>query len=278
MFLAILTMKAHSVASILPVMSRTASVATAPLFGVLGGMGPLATADFYRRLVERTPASSDQDHLRVAIWADPTVPDRTAALLGTGPSPVSRLLDGLRWLELAGADYVAMPCNTAHAYLEDLRAATRVEILDMVSTTLEQARWMLPALRRLGVLSTRGTRAAAIYEKAARRLDVGVIQVTDEIQVTCVDPAIELVKAGRDVDLAANPLLTATASLYAAGAEAVVAACTEISVILEERPTATPVIDAASCLIDAVLARAGLRSSQPTSPQAGQTREHRSET
>ncbi|MFI0220807.1 aspartate/glutamate racemase family protein [Streptomyces lydicus] len=81
-------------------------------------MGPLATADFYRRLVERTPAAGDQGHLPVVMWADPGVPDRTAALLGKGPSPVPALVEGARWLQRAGVSCIAVPCNTAHAYVQ----------------------------------------------------------------------------------------------------------------------------------------------------------------
>ncbi|MEV5281501.1 aspartate/glutamate racemase family protein [Streptomyces sp. NPDC052811] len=94
-----------------------------PTLGVLGGMGPLATADFYRKLVERTPARADQGHLPVLIWAYPHVPDRSAALLGEGPSPVPALVED-RWSQCVGAACVAIPCNTAHAYADQLTRAT----------------------------------------------------------------------------------------------------------------------------------------------------------
>ena len=238
-----------------------------PLVGILGGMGPHATADFFKRLVERTPAVADQQHLRVAMWADPTLPDRTNAVLGLGPSPLPGLVNGLRRLEKAGVDYIAMPCNTAHAFLADLRSTTHVEIIDMISAALVRARTDFPGMRRIGVLATRGTRAAHLYEKAGAPLDLEVMQVDEALQARYVDAAIRLVKANHDLQIAADLLVKAIDDLHASGAEAAVAACTEIPVVLAGQPTAIPVIDATSCLIDAVLTRAQQPTPDSSSPQ-----------
>ena len=164
-----------------------------PLLGVLGGMGPLATAHFYRTLVELTPAALDQDHLPVVIWADPSVPDRTRALVGHGPSPLPSLLKGLRHLECAGASLIVIPCNTAHAYLGALRAAADVEILDMPSQVLAQAEPLARRTGRIGLLATRGTRYAGVYEQAARTRGVTIHNVSQATQTDIVDRAIAAV-------------------------------------------------------------------------------------
>src|SRR5690606_23023618 len=93
---------------------------TKPIVGILGGMGPLATADLYRKIIEVTPATRDQDHLHVIIDADPTVPDRTQALLHGAEDPTPWLVAGARRLESAGASFIVIPCNTAHAFLDRL--------------------------------------------------------------------------------------------------------------------------------------------------------------
>src|SRR5215475_13736513 len=105
------------------------------MLGVLGGMGPMATVDFYRRLLPYTNVRTDQEHLPVIIWADPSVPDRSAALTGTGADPTAWLVKGARALQSVGATVLAMPCNTAHAFLPAIQAAVTVPLLNMVEET-----------------------------------------------------------------------------------------------------------------------------------------------
>ena len=219
-----------------------------PTLGVLGGMGPLATADFYRKLVERTPARADQGHLPVLIWADPHVPDRSAALLGEGPSPVPALVEGARWLQRAGAACVAIPCNTAHAYADQVTRATGMEVLDMIEAALRQAAGTGDGVRRVGVLATRGTRAAGLYERAGSRLGLDVVQVPDEVQHACVDPAIRAVKSGAATAGPEHWIASAAGVLKDQGAQVVIAACTEIPLVVRAAARLLPVVDSADAL------------------------------
>ncbi|MFF0740269.1 aspartate/glutamate racemase family protein [Streptomyces sp. NPDC004111] len=226
-----------------------------PALGILGGMGPLATADFYRRLVTRTPADCDQGHLPVLMWADPAVPDRSAALLGRGPSPVPALVEGARWLKRAGARCVVVPCNTAHAYVEQVSKAAGVEVLDMIRAALRAAADTAPGVHRVGVLATPGTRAAALYERAGARLGIDVLQVSARLQSSCVDPAIRAVKGGADPAVAQQRIATAAAALKEHGAQVVIAACTEIPLISGAAARIVPVVDSTDALVDAALSR-----------------------
>ncbi|RSS43773.1 aspartate/glutamate racemase family protein [Streptomyces sp. WAC08241] len=228
---------------------------TRPILGILGGMGPLATADFYRRLVERTPAGSDQAHLPVVMWADPAVPDRTAALLGEGPSPVPALVEGARRLQRAGASCIAVPCNTAHAYAEQMSKATGVEVLDMIRAALEAAARRTPGLERVGVLATRGTRSTGLYERAGARLGLDVAQVPTAVQEEYVDAAIRAVKGGADPGRPERWIATAAESLKEQGAQAVIAACTEIPLISAAAARVLPLIDSTEALAEAAVAR-----------------------
>ena len=245
-----------------------------PLLGVLGGMGPLATAHFYRTLVELTPAALDQDHLPVVIWADPSVPDRTRALVGHGPSPLPSLLKGLRHLERAGASLIVIPCNTAHAYLGALRAAADVEILDMPSQVLAQAEPYARRTGRIGLLATRGTRYAGVYEQAARTRGVTIHNVSQATQTNIVDRAIAAVKSGSDLAAARRAVALAARELVREGVEVVVAGCTEIPLIASQAREFVPVVDSTASLaraaIDAMnrqlaLARTGHRRGAPLS-------------
>ncbi|MFD7063496.1 aspartate/glutamate racemase family protein [Streptomyces sp. NPDC059906] len=226
-----------------------------PALGILGGMGPLATADFYRRLIERTPAVTDQGHLPVLMWADPAVPDRTAALLGEGPSPVPALVEGARWLKQAGARYLAVPCNTAHAYVEQLSKAAGVEVLDMVKAALAAATETAPGAKRVGILATRGTRLAGLYERAGARLGLDVIQVPARVQREYVDAAIRAVKGGADLAAAEQWIASATETLKGQGAQVAIAACTEIPLVSGAAARVLPLVDSTDALVDAVVSR-----------------------
>ncbi|MYS10743.1 amino acid racemase [Streptomyces sp. SID6041] len=228
---------------------------TRPALGILGGMGPLATADFYRRVVERTPVGSDQAHLPVVMWADPAIPDRTAALLGAGPSPVPALVEGARWLQRAGVSCIAVPCNTAHAYVEQLSKATGIEVLDMIRVALEAAVRRKPGLERVGVLATRGTRLAGLYERAGARLGLDVVQVSASVQQEYVDAAIRAVKSGADPAEPERWIATAAESLVGRGAQAAIAACTEIPLVSQAAGRVLPLIDSTDALAEAAVAR-----------------------
>src|SRR5690606_28553292 len=100
-----------------------------PLLGVLGGMGPLATVDFLSKLIEETAAGRDDDHVPVVVYSVPQIPSRPAAIVSGGPSPLPAMLDGVRTLKGAGATVLAIACNTAHYWYDDLAAAAGIPIV-----------------------------------------------------------------------------------------------------------------------------------------------------
>jgi aspartate racemase len=219
------------------------------MVGILAGMGPAAGAAFYSSLVASTVADRDQDHLRVVMWADPAVPDRSEALLGAGPSPVEPLLSGLTWLREAGAAFVAMPCNTAHAFREELEQRSGVEVLDMVAASVRACRERVPDAGRVGVLSTWGTREAGLYERAAARVGIEVVQVDAATQQRHVSAAIACVKGGGSPARAGQHVSAAVAALRAAGAEVVVTACTELSLAMGDLRDDVPIVDSTDSLV-----------------------------
>ena len=105
------------------------------LIGILGGMGPEATLDLYRHILALTPASKDQDHIRVLIYSNPKIPDRTMAIAEEGESPLDSLVESAMLLERAGAEMIAMPCNAAHYYLPGMQKKLEIPVLDMVGET-----------------------------------------------------------------------------------------------------------------------------------------------
>lgn len=220
-------------------------------------MGPMATAYFYQQLINSTPATNDQEHIPVIIWGDGRIPDRTDALLGRGESPTPAMIEAVRGLVHAGADLIAIPCNTAHAFMPEVAAATGARFVDMVQATMSMTSARHPSVSRVGVLGTRGTRAAGVYEIAAAQHGLRTVEVSDEEQSTLVDEAIRIVKRGGNPDLAARLLERAACAAQARGADVVVAACTELPLIMGPASDVLPVVDSVKCLAEACVQAVG---------------------
>ena len=206
---------------------------TAGVIGVLGGMGPMATVDFLAKVIELTPASRDQDHLPLIVYSVPQVPDRTSAIIEAGESPLPAMIEGLRTLVRAGVECIAIPCNTAHHWYDDLARESSVPVLHMVDAAGA-------AMQRLGVpdgpvglLATAGTLAAGIYPARLVRHGYECVVPDDGDVETLVTPGIGLVKAGRVAE-AEELLRTAADNLLGRGARVVILACTEIPVALKD--------------------------------------------
>jgi aspartate racemase len=226
-----------------------------PLIGVLGGMGPLATADFMRQMAELTSASCDQDHYRSLVYSNPRIPDRSQAILGEGPSPLPELLEGVMTLARNGADIIAIPCNSAHHWLDELVAATRVPIISICDAVLRDL--ILRGIRTgaIGILGTRGTIRSGIYQERLRLSGFASVEPTDAELSKWVEPTIRAVKAG-EIDVARSHLRRAIEALETRGAEAIVLGCTELPIAVDRSlsETSTPLIDSTRSLAAACIA------------------------
>ena len=107
------------------------------VIGILGGMGPEATLDCFGKIIKNTPAKTDREHIRVVIDSNPGIPDRIAAILGDGESPVPALVAGCRGLEKAGADFIIIPCVTVHFFLSEIQAQAHLPILSIFDSVAE---------------------------------------------------------------------------------------------------------------------------------------------
>ncbi len=222
--------------------------------GVLGGMGPLATADFLRKLVKKTPASIDQEHIPVMLYGDCTTPDRTASIVGTGPSPLPKLLEGIALLNRSGARAICIPCNSAHCWFDEMQAASAAPLIHIVRASAQQIRRKNPAARTVGVLSTFGTHRMRIYRQTLDEMGYAVVTPTDDEFETLVSPGIAMMKAN-DWAGAEAAYEKASRLLTARGAEITVLGCTEIPFGMERQYRANPTkfVDSNDALVDAVL-------------------------
>lgn len=238
----------------------TRAPANLPLVGVLGGMGPAATADFHHKVVRATPADCDQDHLPLLIRSVPQIPDRSASILTGSPSPEPALIEQARALRAGGAAVIVIPCNTAHLWHGAVQAAVDVPVLHIADAVLTA----LDALRMdrggssadcwpVGLLATRATVQCGLYPRRAEALGAHAthwIVPATQAQDRYVDAGIRAVKAG-DLAQGRHLLRQAARALQDLGAQALVLACTEIPLVLGDLPV--PTIDATQSLAEATV-------------------------
>ena len=229
------------------------------VIGILGGMGPEATLDCFEKIIRNTPAGKDQDHLRVIIDSNPKVPDRTAAILGKGPSPLPLLLQGCRTLQQAGADFIIMPCVSAHFYQEEMRQQITlplVSIFDVVAETLSHDH---PEIKVVGLLGTTGTVRSGLFQKRLKEDGIEALVCEDKIQerVMAAIYDIKSSQANRPREAITNDLIAAAQSLIFRGAAGIVAGCTEIPLALSQRNLSVPYFDALLLLARAAIRLAG---------------------
>jgi aspartate racemase len=185
------------------------------------------------KVVRNTPAARDQDHLRIIVEQNPQIPDRTAALLGRGDDPTLALYAACRTLEDGGADLIAIPCNTAHAFVGRIQPALRVPILNMLTCTADYLRETFPGLREVGVLATSGTLASRVYEQA---LDArGFVQIApsaaSQARLMNAIYGPRGAKAGHLSGECCDDLAAAVDDLVAQGVQVIVLACTELPLL-----------------------------------------------
>lgn len=199
--------------------------------GILGGMGPMATADLFQKIVSLTKANSDNEHIRIYIDNNPQIPDRTTAILKGGEDPVSQMLSALRHLEACGADCIVMPCNTAHYFLDRLQPETHIPFISILESTAKACAAAYPG-KTACILATTGTLSTGIYEKALSKEGVACL-LPDEAQREVLMDSIYRIKAGERLTDPA-PFQNLLDALKKAGADYFILGCTELPLAVEQ--------------------------------------------
>ncbi len=218
--------------------------------GILGGMGPAATLALYERIIALTPAQCDQEHLRVIIDSNPKIPDRTAAILGKGESPLPVMIESAKTLERAGADFITIPCNSAHSFLDGIRESVNIPVLDMIGETVRTIKES-----QAGLLATDGALASRLYHDACERERIELLVPSEEDQ-TLVMSAIYGIKAGEETAAFECNIRRVIAKLQKSGAEAIILGCTELSLILDREGFPVSVYDALGILAQVAVQQA----------------------
>lgn len=225
--------------------------------GILGGMGPLATVDLFAKILQNTPATLDQDHLRIIIDNNPQIPPRVEAILEGAESPLPAMAESARLLEKAGADFIVMPCNTAHYWIEELRAAVSVPVYSMIENAAAFAAEKFGRLSgRILLLATGATVSLNLYQEAFAAKSLA-LQLPNLAEQEMLDKAVRRIKAGEVAD---NPYLAdlndMLAGYAAGGTEVLLAGCTEVPLFFPYLSDGLARLDATLLLAQMVVARA----------------------
>ena len=225
------------------------------IIGILGGMGPEATIDLFYKIIKFTPAEKDQNHLRIIIDNNPKIPDRTAAILGKGEDPLPALQETARNLEKAGADFIIIPCNTAHYFLSSIQESVKIPILNMIEETVKETQKKNSSIKKVGLLASIGTYKTKIYHQHFKKFNIEVIS-PEEKDKEEVMKAIYAVKAGNLSEGIKISILKIAQKLIDKGSEALIAGCTEIPLILKEGDVSVPIIDPTRVLAETAVRKA----------------------
>ena len=210
--------------------------------GILGGMGPLATADLFRKITLLTDASCDNDHIRIYIDSNARIPDRTAAILSGGADPVPEMTHALRSLEKCGADCIIMPCNTAHYFLPRLQALTGIPFISMLEATAKACAAAYPG-KTAAILGTRGTLKTRLYHDALAAQGVPALTPNEPEQDELMRLIYDVVKANRPLAPEAQAWASLLEGLCARGADYFILGCTELPLLADTLPHPGPFID-----------------------------------
>ncbi len=198
------------------------------ILGIIGGMGPLATTELLKKIVLFTDAQSDQEHLPILIDNNTTIPDRTAYIVGLGENPITYLVESAQRLERMGADYLIMPCNTAHYFYKEIAQSITIPFLNMIEETAKYIAKTYAPEKEIGLLATEGTGNSGIYDEVFRAYNMRILKPSKDTQKFVTEFIYDIKKGKETLDL--KDFFETVKDLNNQGANVLILGCTELSV------------------------------------------------
>lgn len=225
--------------------------------GIIGGMGPEATIDLMARVVKATPAMDDGDHIHLVVDNDPKVPSRIKALIEkTGESPLVHLQEMAKKLADWGVNFLAMPCNTAHHYYNDIQKSVQIPILNMIDLSVQHITTQNIGIKTVGILASAAVINLKIYEKCFSKSGIQTLYPEKSIQDNIMQ-VIRMIKSGKYSKEEIDKIQHAVDYLIQKKhVEAILIACTELSIIAHEIHTSIRCYDSAQILAEAIVKNA----------------------
>lgn len=221
--------------------------------GIIGGMGPAATALLFQKMIDYTEASSDSEHIHIIIDNCPSIPDRTTAILKGEDTPAKVICEIGRKLESYGAELLAIPCNTSHYFYSYIQEHMSVPVMNMIEETAKEC--VAKGFRKVGVLATTGTCQTGTYDRELKKYDIETVYPCEEGQMRLMEIIYDQVKAGKtlNTDIFAGYL----EEMKKKGAEAFILGCTELPMAFKDGAYGCCYIDSLDILAKRTVEKAG---------------------
>lgn len=205
-------------------------------------MGPEATLDLFQKIISNSTASCDQEHLPLLIDNNPQIPDRSAYLLNKGENPFPYLLNSAKKLETQGADALCMPCNTAHYFLKQIRKEISIPFISIIESTFQTIKREMPSVKKIGLMATTGTVKTRIYDDVFKEGEIEILNLCEDSLQQMMNIIYNGVKAG-NIESQIEPFETLVKEIVDLGAEAIIAGCTEIPMLVQYIQPPIPFFD-----------------------------------
>lgn len=224
--------------------------------GIIGGVGPAASAFFYNRITEHTEASCDQEHLDILLFSHATLPDRTAAIKdGNDTELVELLRKDVKMLESLGAANIAIPCNTSHYFFDKVQSAVSVPLINMIHESVRYAAEHYKNVQKIGIMATDGTIQTRLYHKECESFGIIPFHPSKERQIDVMSLIYDDIKRGKAADV--SKFSRVMEEFTANGCDVVILACTELSVYAETHDVPDICLDAMDVLVRESIRRSG---------------------
>jgi aspartate racemase len=217
------------------------------IVGVIGGLGPEATHDFFGKVLAHSHAQTDQQHLHLIIENNPKTPNRNDAIAGTGPSSAPALCTMAQNLEKAGADFIVMACNTAHAFEKDIRNAIKTPFVSLIDEVVDEVTSKHTGVQRVGLLAAQGCIDSQIYHRAFQTKGVEVLTLDASSQADFMK-LLYRIKSGERSSAAKDAMRELAEVLASKDVEVLVAGCTEVPLVLDQGSCSVPLVDSTDVL------------------------------
>ncbi|MGD1820874.1 MAG: aspartate/glutamate racemase family protein [Pleomorphochaeta sp.] len=222
--------------------------------GIIGGMGPQATVDLFQKIVSNTVSDSDNNHIHIIIDNNTDIPDRTKSILEKSDLPLKYLSESAKKLESIGADFLAMPCNTAHFFYDALKETVNIPIINMIEETAKYLQSRNE--KRLLLLATTGTIKTNIYQQIFSNFDLEIIVPEETFQEEIMSAIYDSVKKGLPYKNS-EKFKTLLSKELNKNIDNVILGCTELPILFEENELHDKVVDPTLILAKAIIKKAG---------------------
>ena len=225
-----------------------------PRLGIIGGMGSVAAAYFFNRLVELTPAKTDQEYVETFVHNNTQIPDRTAGILYGQPSPLPELKRSVEILNRMGADYIVLACMTSHYFIPQMQEHSKASIVDGIALTAERCRDL--GLKKVGVIASTGAIKLGLFQKRLHQLGIESLVLSDQDQEFYFTEPIYApwgIKAGVITGQPKDRLRQGAQILIDSGAEAIVAGCSELPLVFKPEEFPVPLVDTIDILLETAI-------------------------